>query len=370
MGEPRKFRLAVSCGGTGGHFFPGLAVAREFASTGADVTLILSGREAESQTALAAQHGLESIVVSAAPLTKHPIRVWGMLWKQFRGCSKVSSFFRQNPPDAVLTMGSFTSIPAVMTAVEQKIPLFLHDGNARIGKANRFFSKYARLLMTAFPAVNTAACKCSVECVGLPLRPEFLQNTPLPRVEAVRQINELFNTDLTPDLPLILVFGGSQGARSINTIIPEALEQSVHPFQVIHLTGKGNLREEMYGTRKALVLESSDRMDLLYAVADHVISRAGGSTLSELACLGKDALVIPYPFASEDHQTDNANVFVAADAVQMIPESEMDADKIMGIVEGWFTDPAASQARSKAMRQLAKPNAARFIASIIRKRSE
>ena len=157
-------RLIISCGGTGGHFNPGLSTACAFRDAGGRPLLILGGKHFEEQSKTAEKNGIEYRRVSCAPLAKSPSGAFRFLSQQMKGVREARAIFREFKPDAVLSMGAFPSIPASVAAWRSGIPLFLHDGNARIGKSNRVFSRIAAGIALSFPAVNadTLHCPCIV----------------------------------------------------------------------------------------------------------------------------------------------------------------------------------------------------------------
>ena len=230
-------KLVVSCGGTGGHFYPGLSIAREFQAKYGEVLLLLSGSHAVEQSRIAGESGIEAVALPEMPhYRKNPFRfVSGFLG----GYSAAKKHLKEFAPQAMLGMGSFATLPVVLAAKSCHIPLFLHDGNARVGKANRKFSKWAEFAGTAFPAVNADKCRCEVLETGMPLRPELLDFAGLEKSAAIEALNKEFDMDFAADLPVIVITGGSQGAAVFNQVLPEALKRCSGKFQVIHLCGKG-----------------------------------------------------------------------------------------------------------------------------------
>lgn len=241
-------KLAITCGGTGGHFYPGLSIARAQQERGGEVLLLLSGVNSLRQREIA-----ESYRVPAEVLPQMPSpRGIGSAARFLRGLAggtllagRSLAGFR---PQAVLGMGSFASLPALLAAKFRGIPVYLHDGNARIGKANRLLSRCARFLGTAFPAVNADRCRCEVGTIGMPVRPELEAMAGVGRDRAVAGLNRLFGSNLVPELPVILIFGGSQGASIFNSVLPRALNRlGRRDFQVLHLSGPAKFDEVRTG---------------------------------------------------------------------------------------------------------------------------
>jgi UDP-N-acetylglucosamine--N-acetylmuramyl-(pentapeptide) pyrophosphoryl-undecaprenol N-acetylglucosamine transferase len=231
-------------------------------------------------------------------------------------------------------MGSFTSIPAILAAKRLGIPIFLHDGNAFIGKANRFLSRFAVKTALAFPPVNAETLKSPYEVTGMPLRPEISPQYAKKKYTSgfFNALNRKFNITFSSSNPTVLIFGGSQGASTFNSTIPETLKNiPVDKLQVIHITGTANRETVMHkyadSKCKLLVIEHTDEMALLYSAADFVICRAGGSTVAELALFAKSAILIPYPHATDNHQLFNAEYYLKSGNSVIIRDSECSSAK-------------------------------------------
>lgn len=364
-------KIVITCGGTGGHFFPGLAIARRAGAK--DVKLLLSGIHAKEQSAIAGKYSIPAVELPEMPSPGSIKKIFRFLNGLICGFFIARRELKRFSPDAVIGMGSFASLPVALAAKSRKIPLFLHDGNARIGKANRLLSRFARALGAGFPPVNGDKCKCEIIDCGMPVRPELVDQTSIGRKAAIEELNQLFGCGFSPDQPVLLIFGGSQGALAINRAVPEAVKGcAVKNLQIVHLTGKGKIEEtrSLYQNCKvdAFLLETSDRMDLLLAAADLVISRSGGSTVAELALFGKAALLIPYPYAAENHQDDNAAYFCGAGSGKMILQSELNAEKISDFLNTVFLHPEIRQDMAEHAAGLARPHAAQDFLTAIEKR--
>ena len=288
-------RLIISCGGTGGHFNPGLSTACAFRDAGGKPLLILGGKHFEEQSKTAEKNGIEYRRVSCAPLAKNPSGALQFFSQQMKGIREAKAIFREFKPDAVLSMGAFPSIPASVAAWRSGIPLFLHDGNARIGKSNRVFSRIATGIALSFPAVNADTLHCSSAVTGLPLRKALLEDVPASKAEAVARINATRGASFSPDRPVVLVFGGSLGAAAINENFTIPID---HPgaksLQVIHLSGPGKFDaiHDKYSACgvNALTLESASDMQNLYMLrrADPVSVRSRRPSGRQCAPAGAD----------------------------------------------------------------------------------
>jgi UDP-N-acetylglucosamine--N-acetylmuramyl-(pentapeptide) pyrophosphoryl-undecaprenol N-acetylglucosamine transferase len=355
-------RILITCGGTGGHFYPGLSIARELERRDGKALLLLSGKNALKQKHVAEQNGISAEIIPSAPIPRSLFRIPSFVLTLCGGTCKATAIIRDFRPEAVLAMGSFTSLPASVASLFQRIPLFLHDGNAKAGKANIFLSKWAKHMFLSFPTVNSDKIKCPYSCVGLPLRPELLE-FKISRENALKAVNEQWATDFSGDKFTLLVFGGSQGAGKINRSIPESL-LALPPenIQVIHLTGMEDRAkvEKAYSEAlfRKLLIESTENMPLLYSIADFVICRAGGSSVSELAFFGKYSLLIPYPFAAESHQDFNAEYLASQKGAEIIHESAVTPEIIREIISKWLKNSVNYKELGLKNKKLAKPDAA------------
>ncbi len=357
-------KLVITCGGTGGHFYPGLSVARRHRENGGEVLLLLSGVNAAAQRATAESFGIPAIALPAMPSPGrlHPVRWWRFGSGLIRGMLQAGRELRQFSPDAALGMGSFASVPVLAAAYRRKIPIFLHDGNARIGRANRWLSRAARFLGTAFPAVNADRAHCPVACTGMPLRPELLRAGRHDKGAAIEQLNARFGSHFSGDLPTLLIFGGSQGAATLNRNFPAALRQlGDADVQVIHLAGPTKLEEVQKAYTgvpfQVLALGSCEEMALLYSAADLVIARSGGSTAAEIALFGKPAVLIPYPYAAEGHQWDNARCLVAAGAAEAVNNADCTVSRAVALIGSFLDNPEEWREKGHRALTLARPHA-------------
>ena len=267
-------------------------------------------------------------------------------------------------------MGSFASLPPAFAAKKLSIPIFLHDGNARLGKANKFLSRYAKVLALSFPSPDAAKCHCPTVFTGMPLRPE-LKNGKCTKEEAVQYINNKFQTSFSAERPVLFAFGGSLGASSLNNALISSLSAvpEAEKLQIIHLSGKGKLDElkEKYAgfSGEKLLLESSGDMHIFYSAADLVICRAGGSTVAESAVFGKYTVLVPYPFAAEDHQFDNASFLAESGGASIIRNNESLSRNLENNIRSFLSDPALFAENGKKNLAKARPEASMDIIDMI-----
>jgi len=366
-------KLIVFCGGTGGHFYPGLSVARQFLKNGGSAKLILSGKHSLKQAEIAEKFKIPAFILPSMPVPLGIIGKIKFIAAFFLHIMKHKKILKTENPDFVLGMGSFNTVPSGIAARMLKIPLFIHDGNSYFGRANVFLSRFALHAGIAFPPVNPESLKSSFTVTGMPLRPEIYPeycvekfgNTP------VHTLNEIFGTSFSNKLPLVLVVGGSQGAKTFNLILPK-LFKALHrnDFQVLHLCGPNRKFETEKSYENAVfkyhILESSEEMGLLYTASSLVVSRSGGSTIAELALYGKSALLIPFPYASEDHQTRNAEFYITKGASSLIPEKQCES-LFKNKFQQWLEKKNMMTENAKKVVALAKPDATEDLIAIMEK---
>jgi len=367
--EKKLTRLAIACGGTGGHFYPGLSVARYFRKNYGEVLLFLGGKNAEAQAAIAEGHGIKTVIVKSSPRPQGIKAGIGFGLDFFHGVFEARRKLKAFAPDAMLGMGSFASATAAISAWMLRIPLFLHEGNARIGKANRILSRFAKQLAISFPPVNALQCKCGISCTGMPVRPELL-GEQMDKAKALELLNNRYNTNLDPLKPVLLVFGGSQGAQVFNQTLPEALLQmGPQAPQVIHLTGKGKLEDvtKLYESAPFpyLTIAEADFMGLLYSACDVIICRAGASSIAEISLFDKYSFLIPYPYAADHHQDDNAAVLEATGAAMVIANECFTREKALEILYSWLGRRDEFRQLAQNCSYIARPEATEDLVRLI-----
>jgi UDP-N-acetylglucosamine--N-acetylmuramyl-(pentapeptide) pyrophosphoryl-undecaprenol N-acetylglucosamine transferase len=357
--------LVVFCGGTGGHFYPGLSVARAFKKGGGSAKLFLIGKHSRKQSAIAADLGVESIILSVLPA---PVGIIGklkfLLFILIRTMEARQQLILEKP-DWVLGMGSFTSVPAAIAAKMLSIPIFLHDGNSFIGKANITLSRFAKKIALAFPPQNSEKLKCPFTITGMPLRQELTpENINAKYGESlIDAVNRVFDINFRSSHPLILVFGGSQGAATFNSAIPAAFGIiDRDDLQIIHISGAGNKKnvENSYKDvpSNSLIIDGTEEMGLLYAAADLVVCRAGGSTIAELALFGKSSILVPFPYATDDHQRFNAEYYTSAGNSLILHDDECIPAEFAEIILDCLERKEEYAEKTKIAQALAHPDAA------------
>lgn len=361
----KSLGVVIACGGTGGHLFPGIAVAEELKARGHNPLLLIS-EKAVDQEASKKYGDLEFVAIPA--IAKPPtlsLRMVPFLWKLFLTIRRCKKLLRERKMDAVVGMGGFTSMPPVFAANRMGLAAFVHDSNALPGRANVMTARYCHAVFVGMKETAEYFPRQTVEVTGTPVRKEI---RVLPsRADAAAKLG------LDAERPVVAVMGGSQGARQLNRLVAEAFTDFPPGTQVLHVAGTKDLAEvqaSVVGKRGYVVLGFCDDMASVYAVADLCVCRSGASSLTELAHAGVPSILVPYPFAADDHQTKNAAVFVAAGASKMAQERELDAEKLAGMVGEILQDAAVYAGMKKATSALNVADAAGRVCDAIEKTIE
>lgn len=307
-------KIMIMAGGTGGHVFPGLAVAEKLRQQGHEVCW------------LGTEKGIEARLVPQANIAIDYIDAVGVRGKSFMhlltapfkivsALMQALKIIKQQQPQVVLGMGGFASGPGALAAKLLGIPLVIHEQNAIAGTTNRIAAKLAKRVLQAFD--NTFTPSAMVITVGNPVREH------LPHYQLAEK------SDLH-----VLVVGGSLGAQAINALLPEVLSAQPH-WQIWHQTGVAQLEtvKAAYGEKPAKVEAFIEDMASAYAWADIIVCRAGAMTVSEVAAVGVPAIFIPYPHAIDDHQTANAQYLVKQNAAFLLPQENMTKDSVEKLLQ-------------------------------------
>src|SRR5438876_6521721 len=311
----------IACGGTGGHLFPGLAVAETLRDRGHEVMLFVSEKEVDALALSRRAFRFEKLPTVGLPSLYSPA-IFAFLRRVGASLSLCRSIYRKFKPQVVLGMGGFTSTAPVLAGRMRGVSTFIHESNAVPGKANRLTARMVRAVLLGFKECAPFFPKARTEVTGTPIRTELKR---LDRQVARQRLG------LREDLTTLLVMGGSQGASGINQAIIKSLP-SLHDvrLQVIHLSGGRDERLVADNYRRenipAFVAAFHHRMEEVYSAADLTVARSGAASLAELAFFGLPGILIPFPYAADDHQSCNAQIFARADAAIILRESELSGD--------------------------------------------
>ncbi|MEO6034660.1 MAG: undecaprenyldiphospho-muramoylpentapeptide beta-N-acetylglucosaminyltransferase [Verrucomicrobiota bacterium] len=361
--------VAIACGGTGGHLFPGLAVAEELIRRDCDVMLLISPKEVDQQ-AVKSAFGMEVVTLPAVGLTRGGVLGFaGGFRKSLRAAKEL---FRKKPPQAVLAMGGFTSAPPILAGSKFGAKTFLHESNTIPGRANRWLAHFVDEAFVYFHEASGRMSIARAQVTGMPVRSQF--------TEPIDLASARMSLGLQPENPVLLVMGGSQGASGINDLVLAALPTlaaRAPELQFLHLTGANDFDKVQSAytaqKRKAVVRPFLTEMELALGAGTLAVSRSGASSLAELAAVGLPAILVPYPGATDNHQYYNALAFVESGAARMFEQSsatpehvshlilellasEKDRASMRQALDPWFSPDAAGRIAERIMASLAEPS--------------
>lgn len=342
-------RLLIAASGTGGHLFPAIALAQQLPHYHIEW--------------LGTTNRLEtSLVPKDYPLNTIPIE--GFQNKLSLKTLKISSSFltsifqtqkliKQHKIDAVFTTGGYIAAPAILAAKLQQKPAVIHESNYIPGKVTKFLSRRCNVVALGFAGTAQYLPQSKTVCVGTPVRSQFLTPQPL-------------DLDIPDEAVMILVFGGSQGAVGVNKLVREAAPAWFDlGAYVVHLTGNNDPDADSLEHPNYISLPFSDNMAGLLQRANLAIARAGAGTITELAFTGTPAVLIPYPYAAEDHQTYNAKEYKDGGAGVVFQQSELTAEILQQQVNRWLRSPELLQDMANKAKDLAVTDSAERLASIV-----
>ena len=350
-------KVIVACGGTGGHAFPGLAVAAELKRRGHEVVVWDSGRDIESSV----MRSWDGPVFSTGARQLSPKNAFSILASILR-CRKE---MKRAKPDALLAMGSYSSLPPVLAARMCKVRVFLHEANTVPGKAVEFLSRFADTVAISFDMTARYLKGVKTVRTGLPVRAAITQGRRFDFIPA--------------NAFVVFVTGGSQGAHAVNLLLMDAISmlkreldkrgEGARPLYVIHQTGAKDetlvMTEYTKAALPARVHAFETEMANAFASADIVVARAGASTCFELAACGKPAMLIPLPTAMRNHQHFNADAFAAKGAADEGIQSQLAAKQVCRYLLEKYDHPEHLARMAEQMKALATPDAAAKVADLV-----
>lgn len=351
--SPHSGSFLMAGGGTGGHVIPGLAVARELRERGHRVFFVGTDRGMEARLAPAAGFELKLIEIGGLNRVGLRKKVSTLCRLPFTtaGC-----FSLLRGVSAVFSMGGYAAGPPVMAALLRRIPVIVMEPNAIPGFTNRVIGRFVARALVSFPETEAYFPKGRTEITGVPVRDEFFRIPPK-----------------APDIPLgILITGGSQGSRTLNNAARQSwklFRESGMPVRIMHQTGAAGFEELRAGFAQSglegQVAPFIQDMPAAFAAADLVVCRSGAGTVSELAAAGKPSILVPFPFAADDHQTRNAEALERGGAALLVRDAEMSGEKLFAVVREIAGAPQRLAQMGEAARKFAKPGAARRAAEIL-----
>ena len=355
-------RFVIAGGGTGGHLFPALAVGEVLLEHGHEVIIFISEKDVDAlATRDRGEFRFEKLPSIGMPKLFSPA-ILGFLKRFNDSLAPCRRLYRKFKPHAVLGMGRVYLDRADPRGRMRNIPTFVHESNAIPGKANRLNARMTDAVLLGFGDCARYFPHSRYEVTGTPIRKSLARR--IPREEALAAFG------LSPDRKTLLIMGGSQGARGINEAAIKALPLIKElPIQVIHLTGPDD--EQMAGANyrreeiPAHVAAFCHQMEMAYSAADLAISRSGAASLSELSHFGIPSLLIPYPFAAENHQALNAAIFAREGAAIVVEQGQVSEETFAREIGALLRDSQQLEKMSRSARNLAPEDAARRVAATV-----
>lgn len=364
--QPRKLRVIISGGGTGGHIFPAIAIANALKKMNSASEFLFVGAlgRMEMEKVPSAGYRIEGLNISGIQ-RKFSLKNFLLPLKIIKSVLKAKSIIKNFSPDVAIGVGGYASGPLLYAATSMNIPALIQEQNSFAGITNKILSKRVQKICVAFENMSRFFPEMKLVMTGNPVRDEMV------RIEGKKQeAIDFFGLDANKKT--VLVIGGSLGARTINESIEAGLQKiNDSGIQLIWQTGKAFGPKAMQlinslNTKKIITFEFIQRMDYAFAVADVIISRAGASSVSELALIGKPVILVPSPNVAEDHQTKNAMALVTKNAAILVTDGEAKQELIIKTFE-IFNNDALQKSLSENIRKLAINDSADKIANEVYK---
>lgn len=352
-------KIIIACGGTGGHLFPGVAVAQELKSRGHEVKLLISQKKVDARASEKYKNlDFDTVPAVAKPKTLS-LKMLPFMWKMWKTIGKCKRMHKEFETDAVIGMGGFTSLAPVLAGHKMGAKAYVHDSNALPGKANRLTARWCDKVFVGFEEARKYFPDNTVELTGTPVRDEIRE---LPDRNAAAE-----KLGLDASLKTVLVMGGSQGAKRLNSLIVEA-SKAMPNVQFLQITGPGDydrVKAELGKVESHKLLAFCDDMPAAYAACDVAVMRSGASSLTELSYIGMASILVPYPTAADDHQTLNAEVFETAGAALLRKEKDLDSGELVADLTAVLDDAEKLAKMAEAADSLSIKDAAEKICKAV-----
>ena len=353
----------IACGGTGGHLFPGIAVAEVLRERGHEVLLFVSEKEIDSLAlSTRSQFRFEKLPTVGFPSVYSPA-IFVFIRRFTESLSRCRSIYQKFKPQVILGMGGFTSTAPILAGRMRGISTLIHESNAVPGRANRLAAKMVRAVLLGFKECAAFFPKVRTELTGTPIRTELKR---LDRQSARQKLG------LQVNVTTLLVMGGSQGASGINQAVIKSLPLLRDAaLQIIHLSGARDekLVADSYHRERipAFVAAFHHHMEEVYSAADFAVARSGAASLAEIASFELPSILIPFPYAADDHQTRNAEIFARAGAAFVLKESELSPELLTQKIREMINHPEQLRRLSESSARLAPRDAANRVAATMEK---
>jgi UDP-N-acetylglucosamine--N-acetylmuramyl-(pentapeptide) pyrophosphoryl-undecaprenol N-acetylglucosamine transferase len=365
LGVRGLMKVIISGGGTGGHIYPAVAIANELKAIDPATDILFVGAEGKMEMEKVPKAGYQIVGLPIAGINRsNLLSNIGLPIKLAKSLLKARSVIKEFKPDVVVGVGGYASGPTLLMASLMNIPIFIQEQNSYAGVTNKFLAKKAKKICVAYPNMDKFFPADKIILTGNPVRKDIL-DTASKRDKAIAHFG------LDADRKTLLIIGGSQGAKTINESILAGLNDLIsNDLQVIWQTGKLFIEKAKSGveaiqTKRVYVSDFIYEMDLAYAAADLVVSRAGALSVSELCLAAKPSILVPLPTAAEDHQTQNAMSLVNSQAAILVKDIESREKLIDEVIKLADNQQIMSQL-SQNIKKLGKPNAGQEIARTIK----
>lgn len=357
-------RALVSGGGTAGHVYPALTVADRLVADGHEVSFV--GTQEGLEARLASEAGVAFHAIPSRGFDRAaPLTLVTSALTTLGSIARARSLIGRLRPDVVLGFGGYVSLPLGLAAAAARVPLVLHEQNSVPGLANRVLSRFAQSVGVTYAA--------SVEHLARPERAVLTGNPVRAAVLDASRERGRAALGFDPESTVILAFGGSRGARHLNsalvTLAPRLM--AVSGLQVLHVAGRieaaevqGRLDAVIGETDRYRVAEYIDAMGDAIAAADLVVARAGATSIAEITAIGRAAVLVPYPFATDDHQTGNARTVAEAGGAVLVADAELDGDTFSDVVLRLVSDTGTRDAMARAAAGLGRRDATERVAAL------
>lgn len=351
-------KVLLAAGGTGGHMFPAQSLVETLKAEGWDVALMTDARGQKHSGSIPTDRIIEVQAASISP--RKPIQALKGMLKLVNGVRQAKAFIRDWKPDVVVGFGGYPAFPAMWAAQSIGLPTILHEQNAVLGRVNRVFAAKATHVVSGFDVLEKVSPKANVQSLGNPMREQIANAVP-----------ETY--ELPTDVINLLCVGGSLGARILSQTIPKAIallpDDTRSRLRVVQQTTESEVavaRAAYADMGVDAVCETFfSNVETHLAKAHFIIARAGASSVSEIALMGKPSLLIPLAIAMDDHQTVNAQSLERHNAADILPESEFTPESVANILQDRLNDSNWLSSAAAAARTLGRPNAARDLAQLV-----
>ena len=351
-------KLLLAAGGTGGHMFPAQALAEILKAEGWDIALMTDARGRKHCGRIPADPVIEVEAASISP--RKPIQAIKGILKLWRGVRQAKAFIKGWKPDVVVGFGGYPAFPVMRAAQSVGLPTILHEQNAVLGRVNRVFAANATHVVSGFATLEKVSAAANVTNLGNPMRTQIVETVPAKYEIPTNEIN-------------LLIVGGSLGARILSLTLPKAVaslpEDIRSRLNVVQQTTNSEIEtaRKIYAEADVTALCESFFTDIEthLAKAHYIVARAGASSVSEIALMGKPSLLIPLAIAMDDHQTVNAKTLESHGAADILPESEFTPEAVVNILQDRLNDSNWLSSAASAARTLGRPDAARDLAQLV-----